>query len=235
MKPINFLFLIPAIILLSACNGDCIKGEGEADRRMVEIAPFDGIVVEGPIEVRLRRSDTQHVDIEAQPNIRELLETEVREGTWFIRTSQCYNSNKDMIVYVDLPMLRSISIQGSGDVISEDQFDGEDITLEIAGSGDLEVIVNARKVNASIKGSGDMEIVGMCQQFIASINGSGDLQAGDLQSAQAKAEIIGSGDINLHVTDALEATVTGSGNIRYKGSPPNVNKNVTGSGDISER
>jgi hypothetical protein len=233
---IHILLFLSSIILLSACgSGDCIRGDGEVERRTLEVAPFDAIVVEGPIDVRLRRSSVQNVDIEVQPNIGELLETQVRDGVWHIRTAQCFRTRRDFIVHVTVPEIRSIAIKGSGDVTSEDQFDVQELDLSIAGSGDMSVIVNAMTVNASITGSGDMEIMGMCQEFTSTINGSGDIKAGDLQCARANADIVGSGDINLHVTDALEANVTGSGSIRYKGSPPRVNRNVTGSGDITAR
>ena len=233
MRLLHATFLAGSILLFG-CGNDCIKGEGDPERRVLEIAPFQGLIVEGPVEVRIHRSDTQRVEIEAQPNIMDLVDKEVRNGVWSIRTTQCYKSGDDVIVHLQVPTLRSISIQGSGDVISEDQFDGDEMTLEIAGSGDLSVVVNALIVNATITGAGDLEVVGMCQEFTGMIHGSGDIKAGDLQCATAKADVVGSGDINIHVTDALQANVTGSGNIRYKGDPPSVNKNVTGSGDITD-
>ena len=228
----SLLFLVAIFFL--GCNGDCVKGEGDPERRVLEIAAFEGLIVEGPVEVLIHRSDTQRVEIEAQPNIMDLMDKEVRNGVWSIRTTQCYKSGDGVIVHLSVPRLRKISIQGSGDVTSEDQLDGDQMDLEIAGSGDLSMIVNALTVNASITGTGDMEVIGMCQEFTGIIHGSGDIKAGDLQCATAKADVIGSGDINIHVTDALQANVTGSGNIRYKGDPPSVNKNVTGSGEITD-
>lgn len=230
---IGFLLSIGTFLLIG-CNGDCIRGEGDPERRNFNVAPFHGIVAEGAVDVVIRRSDQQHVDVEAQPNLLAMLDTTIRDGIWTIRTSQCYKTGDDIKVYIDVPTLSHLSIQGSGDVSSEDQFDADAVTLEVAGSGDMSVIFNAMKVNASISGAGDIEVMGMCQEFTSVINGSGDIKAGDLQCARAKAEVIGSGDISLHVTDALEANVTGSGNIKYKGDPPTVNKNVTGSGKISD-
>ncbi len=229
--------LIPFAALaftLIGCTDNCIKGEGDPVRRTFNVPPLRGIIVEGAVDVIIRRTAAQQVEVEAQPNIMAMLDTSVADGIWSIRTSQCYKTGKDIIVHLDLPELSSVSVRGSGDVTSEDQFDADKMELEVSGSGNLKLIVNAMNVNATITGSGDMELMGMCQQFTSLINGSGDIKAGDLQCARAKADIVGSGDIDLHVTDVLEANVTGSGNIDYKGDPPSVTKNVTGSGKITD-
>ena len=47
--------------------------------------------------------------------------------------------------------------------------------------------------------------------------------------------ITGSGDAAVRATEELDASVTGSGDVHYSGNPPQVRKNVTGSGDISPR
>jgi len=239
MKRASFvpIGLIAAFFLLftSCGDSDCVKGEGEVERQELQVDELEAITVEGPIDVVLYRSDSQQVEVEGQPNLIGLMRTEVRDGVWAIRTSQCINTSKDLVVHLSLPQITSISIEGSGEVTTEDQFDGGSMDLHIAGSGEIEMIVNANTVNTSITGSGDLAVMGMCQDLTATINGSGNIKAGDLQATRAEAEVVGSGDLDLHVTDELKATVTGSGDIRYKGSPPNVNKNVTGSGDIREK
>jgi hypothetical protein len=235
MKSITRALPLLFLVITACGSGDCVRSEGEAERRAVEVAPLSSIIVQGPIDVRIRRSDQQHVNIEAPANIAALLETEVVDGVWTIRTRQCYSTRKDFIVHLDVPTIRGIAIHGSGDVSSSDIFDTDELVLEVAGSGDLKVAANARTISASIAGSGDLEIKGRCERIETSIKGSGDIDASGVQAAQGTALVVGSGDIRLHVTDALEASVTGSGNIRYKGSPPNVKRNVTGSGDISER
>jgi hypothetical protein len=224
------------LLLLQACGGgDCMKGEGDAATHPLDVPAFHGIRVEGPIDVVLMRAEQQDVMVDAQENIAALFDTEVRDGIWYIRTVQCFRSRRTPVVHLSVPHLSSIAIHGAGDVTSDDIFETEEMFLEIAGSGDLKVGVNARLITASIAGAGDMRLNGRCDTFESEIHGAGDINAADLQSVRAKAEVVGSGDMELHVTDALEANVTGSGNIRYKGSPSRVVRNVTGSGDISAR
>jgi hypothetical protein len=43
----------------------------------------------------------------------------------------------------------------------------------------------------------------------------------------------GSGDITVKVVGTLDARISGSGDVRYKGTPAEIKKQVSGSGDIS--
>jgi Putative auto-transporter adhesin, head GIN domain len=44
--------------------------------------------------------------------------------------------------------------------------------------------------------------------------------------------VFAAGDADVHATEKLTASVTGSGDIRYAGSPKKVDRNVKGSGSI---
>ena len=138
-------------------------------------------------------------------------------------------------MHVTIPSLRKIAIEGSGDVSGEDVFNTERMELEVSGSGDLLVLVEAQEVAATIRGSGDLQVEGTCNQFDGSVHGSGDIDAIDLKCVRARTEVVGSGDLSINVTEDLQATVTGSGNISYKGSPGRIDQNVTGSGTVSSR
>lgn len=227
--------LLLAGILSSCADRDCVKGEGELEKRELDVAPFSAIVVQGPMDVVLHRGDAQRVEIEAQPNVADLLDTEVRDGQWILRTRQCIRSHKDITVNISVPTLRRIAIEGSGDVSGDAVYTTEQMELEISGSGDMQVAVEAQQVTATIRGSGDLQIEGTCETFQGSIHGSGDIDAMDLKCVRASTEVVGSGDLSIHVTEDLQATVTGSGNITYKGSPTRIDQNVTGSGGISSR
>ena len=64
------------------------------------------------------------------------------------------------------------------------------------------------------------------------ISGSGDVKAANLKTQKAICNVSGSGNISCNVKETLEAYVSGSGDIRYSGSPASVKTRVTGSGDI---
>ncbi|WP_394330779.1 GIN domain-containing protein [Pedobacter psychrophilus] len=65
------------------------------------------------------------------------------------------------------------------------------------------------------------------------ISGFGDVNAKNLISDKSKVKIAGSGNVYLNTKEELNATVLGSGSVRYKGSPK-VITNKVGSGSVAK-
>ena len=83
-----------------------------------------------------------------------------------------------------------------------------------------------------LNGSGSIELTGMCSALDAHVKGSGEIKAGDLIAADATTRITGSGDITVRTTGHLEVSITGSGDVRYAGTPAAISRNITGSGEV---
>jgi hypothetical protein len=146
-----------------------------------------------------------------------------------------------------------LDISGSGDVKVTVQSSSE-IDVNISGSGELDMTGKCRSFSSRVSGSGDMDLdmavgdlaefqisgsgdvkaVGSANEFKTSISGSSRISAEDFQTNRADIRISGSGDISIAVKDELDAHVSGSGNIRYKGNPSKVNSHASGSGKVSK-
>lgn len=95
----------------------------------------------------------------------------------------------------------------------------------ITGSGDIDLKnVKATTVMSEVNGSGDINIKGSAQKATLTVNGSGDISAEKLAATNVVATVAGSGDIVCYASRQLDARVSGSGDIKYKGSPSVVNK-----------
>ena len=46
-------------------------------------------------------------------------------------------------------------------------------------------------------------------------------------------DVSGSGNARVYASGSLNATISGSGNVGYSGNPANVEKDISGSGEIS--
>lgn len=224
--------LMSAGLVASCTSVPCVKGSGSAEKKVLILAPFHGIVVQGAVDVQLSVSATQKVEVEAQPNIASLVVTEVKDGIWMIKTSQCYSTDKPFIMHIAVPTVDVVSIQGSGDVVGMGEFPTMDLQVDVQGSGDLRLATAAKDVRASVQGSGDITLSGTCTTLHAAVQGSGDIKAGDLKTMTAKANVEGSGDITVQASESLDAKVQGSGDVKYRGKPASINSNVQGSGDV---
>lgn len=224
------LLLIP---VLQACvSWHCKKGTGPVTQRTLQVAPFKGIAAQGSLEVRLKQGSAQKVEVEGQSNLIDLIGLDVKGGVWQIGTKQCYNTDQPFIVHVTVPTIDHISVQGSGDVKGLGSFVMAELTVEVQGSGGVELSVDARHIHATVQGSGDIDLDGTCGDLSAMVQGSGGVDADGMVSAKVEASVQGSGDISVHATEQLTANIAGSGDIHYKGSPARLDKRVAGSGEV---
>lgn len=127
-----------------------------------------------------------------------------------------------------------IALKGSGDVNIKSNSRIADMIVSLHGSGDIKVSgISSNAVSASLKGSGDIELKGYTKNADLQLINSGDMKASGLQAENVVAGISGSGRITCHATGKLKATVRGSGDIRYKGSPT-VSVDKSGPGSIKK-
>ena len=125
------------------------------------------------------------------------------------------------------------SVSGSGDV----KISGTANTFEsnVSGSGDVNAnVVCDSNSSFSISGSGKIILQGKANLFQASISGSGSIRGRDFSVETAKIKIAGSGSIELTVNQEIDASIAGSGDVRYAGNPKKVNSNAGGSGTVKK-
>jgi hypothetical protein len=84
----------------------------------------------------------------------------------------------------------------------------------------------------AVSGSGKIEIGGTANAVKASISGSGRVLAANLETNTCDVKISGSGDVEINVKEALDASISGSGSVLYKGNPTRLNSHAAGSGKV---
>ncbi|MDG1775503.1 MAG: DUF2807 domain-containing protein, partial [Flavobacteriaceae bacterium] len=86
-----------------------------------------------------------------------------------------------------------------------------------------------------LSGSGDIstQTTLKAADFNATVSGSGDVNAYGVVAQDATVTVSGSADVTLTVKGTLNAKVSGSGDIQYKGNPKKVASKVSGSGDVT--
>ena len=232
-NPILIATLFLSAGLFASCwPGECVTGKGAVVKRDLVVGAFHGIVVQGSMDVSVSPSPTQNISVEGQENLVGLVETVVKDGIWTIRTTECYRTDKPFTVHVKVPSLDRVSVQGSGDVTGTGTFESGTMDLSIQGSGDMDLALKSNTVQANVQGSGTIKLSGTCGNLKADVQGSGDVKAGNMSTANATANVNGSGDITVKVAGTLDARISGSGDVRYKGTPAEIKKQVSGSGDI---
>jgi hypothetical protein len=203
------------LITLCGCNPNAIQGSGVSKTETRAVGSFSKIDLAGSPDVEVAVGSDTAVAVTADDNILPIIETKVEGGTLRIDSTNSYNTSLGVKVKITVPSLSGVSISGSGD---------------IHATG-----LKAGDMDASLTGSGNITLGGVVDGLHAQVIGSGDLRAGELAAKRVRVTVTGSGNADVRAAEELEASVSGSGNVRYSGHPPQVRHNVTGSGDISPR
>ena len=232
----SLLVLTVFTLLLSSCyrrHNYPVRGSGENVSEVRSAKGFDRICLSTDADVEFISDSVYFLELSGQANVLAVITTEVRERTLEIGTKGNLWDHNTVKVKVHSPLMRGMSISGSGDISSTTTFTTDVFDASISGSGEISLQgLSASAVTTKISGSGSVYYgSGSMQSASHTISGSGDILAFDNIANSATCRISGSGNMDIHVSDNLEATISGSGNIRYKGKPA-VSLNSSGSGRI---
>lgn len=144
-----------------------------------------------------------------------------------------------------------LNVSGSGSLSMEVEANGG-VDANVSGSGDMDLkghfasfesdvsgsgkIIVAATIDAladfGISGSGKVEASGSADMVKTNISGSGKVLAADFVTNRCDIRISGSGDVEISVKNELDANITGSGSVSYRGEPKKVNSHSSGSGKV---
>ncbi|MGB3591094.1 MAG: head GIN domain-containing protein [Nonlabens sp.] len=214
-----------------------VTGNGEVITQEFKTGDYDKVSLKSSFDVELVQGKEGAIMVEAESNLMEFIEIEVKGNNLSIGMKDGVNmsTRKGVLVRVPVEEIKAINLAGSGDINGTFMLRSKRFQTAIAGSGDINVELECEYLDASIAGSGDMKLTGRTEQMAASVAGSGDISAYSFKANNVEATIAGSGDISVYCNGGnLKATIVGSGDLRYKGKTSKVKKTVMGSGDITK-
>lgn len=144
-----------------------------------------------------------------------------------------------------------LNVSGSGSLSLDAEANGE-VDANVSGSGDMDLkghfrsfesdvsgsgkVVLAATIDGladfGISGSGKVQASGSADMVKTNISGSGKVLAADLETNRCDIRISGSGDVEINVRNELDANISGSGSVSYRGNPKKVNSHASGSGKV---
>jgi hypothetical protein len=214
-KNIYTLLLFSFVILFNSCyeiNHDCTIGSRNIIYDTRVLPGFYSIVLEGTGNLFITQEQSDSLIIETDDNIAPIIKTSVRDSMLYIKPSdQICPTKLNISAYME--KIKYLNLSGSGNIVSADTLNLEDVDIEIDGSGNINLFGSAHKVTAGLDGSGNIELL-------------------DMAADSAYIVINGSGNIKVNASKYLKAIINGSGNIYYKGNPIVKEIQINGSGNV---
>lgn len=228
-----------------------------------DLAPFESLDHSGSFaDIYYEQSSDTRVVVEANEKVLDDYAFTVSDGTFRVK-----NTRRDLgwphptiLVHVYAPTLRSIELNGTGDVKCKQPVSLKgDFSISLHGTGDVDIRkLTCQRLGVSVHGtgdvdinsvrctSGDMKITGTGDVDIDEIackgdmtfetHGTGDADLAHLACRNLNLEVTGMGDIQARVDcDLLTASANGVGDIELSGKAKRLKKHESGLSKISSR
>jgi hypothetical protein len=227
-------------ILVEADSRSVVGGSGNVVEETRPVSGVTGVDLATFGDVIIQLGDKESLRVEAEDNLMQYFETEVRGGTlWIATTPRSVNlkPTKPVRFFLTVKGLEEVSISGSGDIQIPD-LETNQFNVDIGGSGDVSMEnLNADQLEISIGGSGDVRTDRVkVQSFRVRINGSGDINLGELDADNLSLDVYGSGNVSIDdgQVGKQEIDINGSGNFRGEDLASKVvDIRIGGSGDVT--
>ncbi len=237
------LILIP--MLFFSCKKeqmkDCIKGRGERIEQERPISGIRKIELRDHVRVLIRKSKQERVEVTAGEELLPLIRTKKKGKTLIIKDgntcdwSRSYQPIPEVTVFTK--EVQKLEQRGTAPIRMLDEFELQRFDYgQWDGMGDVELKLDVD--TAYLKqhtGSGQLTVHGDCDWTFLFAGSSGFMYLEDFRCKIAKAVNEGTGNMHLHVTQDLAATIEGLGSIFYKGDPVLSKKVNVGEGRVEEK
>lgn len=232
--------LLSALPGTAHAAGDWINGSGQMSSEKRSVGEFQAVAVSGNINLKLRQSSQESVEVRAENNLLPLLETVVETSsngkTLFVRWKKGSQLRIHGSPTVDVTVVRlqSLATSGSSDITAE-ALKLPQLAVSISGAGDVNLNqLNGDELTLKIAGSGDFKASGQVSKLKINVSGSGDVRTEALKADDVIVSIAGSGDASVHADKTLSVSIAGSGDVSYRGDAQ-VKSTIAGSGSVNRR
>ena len=240
MRYTLFSFFLLLTVSLSAqnwWNSNRVKGNGDVTTEQRDGSGFTEIHTCCSFKVELTQDDDFDIRVEAESNLLEYIETEVRGNTLRIKMADnvSVNSTEPMRIYVSLPLLEQIQASSSSSVKGTNAFSGKDLEIDVSSSASVRLDFSGDDVNVDVSSSGSVNLEGSASEVKASASSSGSIDAREMKSETANAQASSAGSVTVYASQKVRARASSAGSVSYYGNPDNVDSDTSSAGRVRSR
>jgi len=233
-KLVVILLLVAGLFIFPSCEK--VVGEGPLVTQTRTVGNFTGVSSEMSGKVNFTIAPDYKVEITAQQNILDVLNTNVVNGVLHIdfKNNVRVKQHEDLLINITAPYADYFRVSGSGNMNVQGDITANNLKVTLSGSGDITVqnAVIADKIDTDISGSGNISIAGgSAVNEDVDISGSGKVEMAGVDAQNAVTHTSGSGDVKLALSTNLDAHISGSGSVYYHGNPI-ISTHISGSGRV---
>lgn len=237
MKRNSCLFITVLVISILTIGGlvtsciDAVRGNGNVVTEDRPVKEFDALRVSGSFEVIIEQGNEESLRIEADENLMEIIETDVRSGTLIIHTEENVIRAESLKAYITFIDLYDIEISGAVELDCIGDLAFEDLFIEASGATEIDLDLNTELLEIGLSGSSEIDLSGTASEMTIDASGAAELFAEDLELKTCYLSISGAGSAVVNVSDLLDIDISGAASVKYKGEP-RISQRVSGAAKV---
>lgn len=223
--------MVGLLLVVAGCGFFRDAGAQTTEDREIQNVSAVRLLTSGNLTITI--GSPEKLTVTAGANQLVGLTSQVIDGTLILDNKSSNTIDGDISYALTVAPVDSVELSGSGNAEGIGVLRG-DATLTVTGSGSANLSgLELTGVTVDLSGSGGAQLAGKATRQQVTVTGSGNYDGAGLASEQAEVQVTGSGNAAVDVSGRLSATSTGSGNITYTGNPAQVDKDSSGSGEIT--
>ncbi len=204
-----------------------------------EVEPFHRLSVSGPFKVIVKQGSETGVAVSSENiEIRDAIHTKVQNGVLRVQLTGgqkiILKGKSRLVVYVSVKDIDSISLSGACTMVVDGKLNADKLGLAISGASSLNTELQVKNLNIRQSGASDLLLKGSVEHIGVKLSGASDLNAIDLMSGICIAEVSGASDMQIAVSQKLNAIVSGASEFQYSGKPALANVKSSGASTVKQ-
>lgn len=237
MKNIFNFLAIPLLVLFFSCeSSNSYSSENEIQEKKV-LSGVTRLQVDGVFNLTLTQSDDESIEVEGPSALIDKLIIDQQGDLLVLKMEKIdgFNFNKsDFKIRISLKDLKELNYEGVGNIKTNGLFKVGDLEFLGNGVGNLELELDAQKIDADFDMVGNIKLRGKANRAIFLNNGIGNLDASELIVQNMDVNSSGIGKVEVYCVGDLSLVVDGIGKVSYSGNPRIIKKEVSGIGKVEK-
>ena len=201
-------------VFLSDCRWFGVRGNGHIESESRAITDFSEIYADGMFDVEWQQG-APALTVKCDENLLNYVEASVSDNRLRLHVRERILPTHGLKVTVTSSTRTGAKLRGASELKAQN-LTGQSFAVETTGAADV-----------TLDGAVDF--------LLADMTGASDLKAKSLQVKTAEISTTGAADAEVSPSESLRVNITGAGSVLYHGQPKNIEKHVTGAGEVRHK
>jgi putative autotransporter adhesin-like protein len=234
----SVIALILCLGLLTSCDHETIRAQGEVTSTEVSFSDYSGLRVSNAFNAFVTFSDAEEkIVIEANDNLhnRIIVKRDGNDVVIKLKNFTNVKGNATLNAYITTKNMSKFEIAGASTLTLENEWISEDARIEISGASNFTGELSTDNLHLDMSGASKANFFGTVKDVYADLSGSSYLRDYNLQIEKLNIDLSGASSAFLSVSESLEIEGSGASTLKYKGDAMVNSKNLSGASEIIKK